>query len=547
MSLNVDEILHPEKHRRSDLNRSAGNENDEPDYKRVRLNEDQESLLRAADELEIEVLDERNVKKMLSTFEKRVLKNQEMRTKFSDQPEKFMDSEVELNVAVQELHALATVPQFYNQLNDGSMIQQFLYLLNHDNTDISCAVVHLLQELTDIDTLTENEEAAETMADILIEGQLLGALVKNLERLDELNNKDEADGVYNTLAVVENIFEFKADQLPSHLIRNGFLTWLLKRLKAKLPFDSNTMYCSEILSVLLQNSDLCKKSIGQDFEGVDTLLQLLASYKRHNPQNSDEIEHMENLFNCLCACLMEKSNLSKFLDGEGLQLMNLMLREKKMSRQSALKVLNYAMTGKASKPNCDKFADILGLRTLFPLFMKTPSKHKRKGHTAEEHEEHVTGIVCSLLRYCSPAQRQRVLSKFTEGDCEKVERVMELHFKYLDKVTRFDAEIEKRLKLKRQQQREEEEEDEDEEEEIYLKRLDAGLFTLQQIDLIVAEICGSAGSVPAIKERVQKILSMKNSSAKVIRNILNIYLKNLSDDPDSNEDKVHINSLLAKL
>ena len=35
---------------------------------------------------------------------------------------------------------------------------------------------------------------------------------------------------------------------------------------------------------------------------------------------------MENLFNCLCSCLMTGQNRSKFLKGEGLQLMNLMLR-----------------------------------------------------------------------------------------------------------------------------------------------------------------------------------------------------------------------------
>lgn len=35
---------------------------------------------------------------------------------------------------------------------------------------------------------------------------------------------------------------------------------------------------------------------------------------------------MENLFNSLCASLIEKQNRDKFLKGEGLQLMNLMLR-----------------------------------------------------------------------------------------------------------------------------------------------------------------------------------------------------------------------------
>lgn len=35
---------------------------------------------------------------------------------------------------------------------------------------------------------------------------------------------------------------------------------------------------------------------------------------------------MENLFDALCSCLMLSSNRERFLKGEGLQLMNLMLR-----------------------------------------------------------------------------------------------------------------------------------------------------------------------------------------------------------------------------
>jgi beta-catenin-like protein 1 len=57
-----------------------------------------------------------------------------------------------------------------------------------------------------------------------------------------------------------------------------------------------------------------------------------------------------------------------------------------MSRNGALKVLNHALSGEAGKDNCAKFVDILGLRTIFPLFMKTPHKLKRKGMSAEEYE-----------------------------------------------------------------------------------------------------------------------------------------------------------------
>lgn len=57
-----------------------------------------------------------------------------------------------------------------------------------------------------------------------------------------------------------------------------------------------------------------------------------------------------------------------------------------MSRTSALKVLDHAMIGPEGSDNCHKFVDILGLRTVFPLFMKTPKKMKKAGASDKEHE-----------------------------------------------------------------------------------------------------------------------------------------------------------------
>lgn len=64
-------------------------------------------------------------------------------------------------------------------------------------------------------------------------------------------------------------------------------------------------------------------------------------------------------------------------------------REKKISRSSALKVLDHAMIGPEGTDNCHKFVDILGLRTIFPLFMKSPRKIKKVGTTEKEHEGRV--------------------------------------------------------------------------------------------------------------------------------------------------------------
>ncbi len=57
-----------------------------------------------------------------------------------------------------------------------------------------------------------------------------------------------------------------------------------------------------------------------------------------------------------------------------------------MSRLSAIKVLDHAMAGAEGADNCNKFVDILGLRSMFPLFMMTPKKLKKGGPKPEETE-----------------------------------------------------------------------------------------------------------------------------------------------------------------
>jgi beta-catenin-like protein 1 len=110
------------------------------------------------DEPEGVQLDESSLKRMVSVLEKRIAKNQEMRIKFPDQPEKFMESEVELHESIQELHALPTMPELYPLSVDLSLPSILLGLLAHENADVSCAILDLLQEVTEVDTLQEDEE-----------------------------------------------------------------------------------------------------------------------------------------------------------------------------------------------------------------------------------------------------------------------------------------------------------------------------------------------------------------------------------------------------
>lgn len=76
------------------------------------------------------------------------------------------------------------------------------------------------------------------------------------------------------LAIFENLIEFIPEKV-AEIGKQGLLTWLLKRLKAKIPFDQNKLYASEILSILLQQSQENRELFGEA-DGVDIILQQLA-------------------------------------------------------------------------------------------------------------------------------------------------------------------------------------------------------------------------------------------------------------------------------
>lgn len=124
------------------------------------------------------------------------------------------------------------------------------------------------------------------------------------------------------------------------------------------------------------------------------------------------------------------------------------------------------------------------------------------------------------------------MAKFVEEEHVKVDRLIELHFRYLELVRRFS--IEHPIKP---------DADDDEKDAYYMDKLDAGLFTLQLIDLIIADIC--VNGRPSIRSKVVKLLSMKAGDFVAIKNVLNEYIDNLG--PSAVEEKRRLTSLIDKL
>ncbi|XVE72027.1 hypothetical protein DITRI_Ditri11bG0005800 [Diplodiscus trichospermus] len=438
------------------------------------------SLLEAVEKSQnaVEVLDLRTLKKLVLSFERRLKENIEARLKYPDQPERFADSEVELHEELEKLKILAGAPELYPELVNLNAIPSILNLLSHENTDIAIDVVHLLEDLTDEDVLEDNDEPARVLVDSLIENNVLELLVQNLQRLSD-KDPDEMSAVYNTLASIENMIEVKPAVAELVCERTKLLRWLLGKIKVR-EFDSNKQYASEILAILLQNSTANQKRLGQ-MNGVDVVLQAVAMYKSKDPKTSDEEEMLENLFDCLCCLLMPMENKERFVKAEGVELMIIIMKQKKSAYSSAVRALDFSMTN--YPPACERFVDVLGLKTAFAAFMGKASipvsKKNKKERYQEELEERLVSLIASLFGgILRGSRRERLLSKFVENECEKIDRLMELYIRYSDRVKAETQRLEQ-LEL---------DDLEMDEEEKYNRKLESGLYTLQLIAVILGHL-----------------------------------------------------------
>jgi beta-catenin-like protein 1 len=426
----------------------------------------------AADgELADEAIDNAWLRRTALSFEKKISKNAEMRAKYDGQPQKFMTSEADLDAEIKGLSILAEHAELYPEFAKLGCVGSLVGLLSHENTDIAIAAIQLLGELTDEDVNAE-EEQWKTLVDELIKNDVVSLLVQNLDRLDEERDEDR-EGVYHILEVLENLLQ-DSKNLESQA---DLITWLRTRIKARIGskrVSQNQQYAAEILAMLLQTTGPGNREAFVKSEGVDTLLELLSLYRKVDPEkDSDEEEWAENLFDCLTCLVDFSSGATAFLAGEGVELALIMLREGKMSKVRSLRILDHGMSGEAAEAVCEKFVEAAGLKTVFGMFMKRQDK---------ETTEHLIGIFASLLRYqpANSSGRIRTLAKFVEKEYEKIGKLVQLRKEYAGKVLLVNDQIEKeRLDLSK-------EERDNLADQWLSMQLDAGLFPLQTLDVILS-------------------------------------------------------------
>ncbi|KAL3422535.1 hypothetical protein PVAG01_06691 [Phlyctema vagabunda] len=456
------------------------------------------------------------LRKVALNFEKRITKNSELRAKFEGDPQKFMGSEADLDADVKALSILAEHAELYGEFARLGCVASLVSLLAHENTDIAIDAVEIMSELTDEDVEVEEDQWNE-LVDAMMQADLLDLLISNFSRFNEANDSDRS-GVYHALSLLENLASRQeiAEKIGQD---TEVLKWLLERSRKKeSPVSQNKQYAAEVLAILLQSSTLNREKVCS-LDGVDTLLQLLAAYRKRDPvKGSEEEEFVENVFDSLTCLADIPTGKSKFLEAEGIELCLIMLKEGKMSKSRALRLLDHAMGSSAEV--CSQVVEAAGLKVIFGMFMKKQDASST---------EHLLGIFASLLRLlpADSAARIRTLAKFVEKEYEKLEKLVRVRREYKARVGVVDAEI------RREQAGMGAEEKEEMVDEWLSRRLDAGLFCLQTADVVIAWCV--AEDVGAEK-KVRSLLADRDEGLEVLKESIQEQLDTMTGDSEEEKE-----------
>ena len=515
------------------------------------------------------VLDEKALRKLVLAFERRYAANQAARMKHPDAPEKFVDSEVDLDESLRALSALAGYPELYPEFVRLNAVPSILGLLAHDNSDVAAHALELLHELTDADSVESHEEGGVALARSFARESGYELLLQSLERFAkrERDVPEDAAAVHHALGVVENLLEIEPEQAAELAsARDGALPrWILRRAtkvsKGKLKNDADDAddvraYAAEVLAILAQTGgEGVKQLLGGD-GGIEAVLTCLAPFKSRDPADEAEEEWLENVFDALCALLSSPANRDAFLECEGTELMLLVLRSKKIAkhasvaRVAAIKTLDFALTN--SPRACARFVEALGLKTAFAAFMGKGVAASK--NSSRETEERAVSVIASLFANLEPESdlHDRLCAKFVEDDHAKIDRLVELFFAYAARVENVQA----------AQRRSTapggilEGADED---ELYVERLGGGLYTLE----LLACILGAAFATKHAGIRERTLLQMELMSAgagdgdgdgdarearllRPVRDVLETHAENIGD-ADGEEEQMRRRMRVVKL
>eukprot|EP01084_Bolivina_argentea_P153922 268360_1 len=520
-------------------------------------NENEFDLLDLVDEAEeIEALDVNTLQKTMKTLKEAIKKNEQQRSKFSNTPIKFRDSEIALNDVIQELSLkLPESPHLYRDFVLFKGCDYLLTLLMHENIDIVSTIIGFIKELTEADNYIESQSAIIFIV-TFIQQKGIQILVQNLERLHDANiitksdnncegkdnddeEEDDSQTIFAVLSILENISEIDMDFCVDIVKQCKLFRMLLNGMrKERKKFDEIQLYLSELLCIYLQPMD-DDMTIYEEFakiKGCDKILDLLQyKYQCFDPILSEEKEYVCNLCDALSSSLASTVNQNKFNQSpNSMKILIILIKQKNYLKQGCLQALSFAVTN--HQKNCIKLIENNGIKTIFWAFMnrKKIKKKYKKDHNIDKIEEYLCCIMVHLFCNLCDINLLRLINKFKEKDYEKIERLIELHAKYMTKLEDND--------IKEKNQRIKNDIEKETFAERYARRLDNGLYILQMIDMTIAFIYTfTKQNNNEIKQRIIQVLNQCDMDIDQVKIILKEYynvthVKHENDNNNNNNN-----------
>ncbi|CAH0554950.1 unnamed protein product [Brassicogethes aeneus] len=379
-------------------------------------------------------------------------------------------------------------PEYYD-LVSCLTIQNLSSLISNNSIKIVLIIVDVLKKISTMDVL---EDFVFEIVEMLLEEDIILKLIAVSNRLN-IDDKEESKAVYDIFTIIGSFAQLGSEIVDETTIHR-FMTFLLTNLNMKKYYSRKTLYASEFLNILLQDSER-NRYMFRKINGMVSLLKQMEYYKKFVPETSQEEELMNHMFSSLCSCLVSGPLRCSFLKLNGVELM-ISLLEKEKIFGVVLKVLTYAFYGPNGEDSCNRFVDKEGLKNIFPS----------KKIECAEYEKQLTSIAVSLLRNCGGKEKGKILEVFKADGYREIKNLLELHSKYFTRVNLAEQKYH-----------------ECSYNEAFFMGIECGLNTLQFVDYILV-------NSSLMDDKIKQLVKLFFQDKDELNLILLDYAQNLPDD-----------------
>jgi beta-catenin-like protein 1 len=415
-----------------------------------------------------EVYNDTTARKLLAKLAKARRANTTARQKHAGDPAKFFETEEQLDESIKALSVLSQLDS-YRELTESGMV--LVSLFQHENADIVDEAVKILGELTD-DDVAADPDSVERFIQALLRCGLVDAIAGYLGLIEE-EQRTDSEQAQSVLSLIENLCLYEEASIA--LVKSQVVvSWLVRRITGVM--NATKQASAELMAALLLSIENPTDRDALKYEHIDSLL-VQVSRGLDSKVDGDIQSTIDDILDSLRLAVENAKQCEMFLDAEGVELMILLLSNKKNSER-AIALLDTIARGELGGPVAMRLVQKGGLKPLFHVF------GKKKGAILNG----VVGIFSGMLRWLdleSP-ERVRLVAKFVEKDFDKLSKLVAFRGSVGEKIRLVSETIAQERKVFEAQDEIDPEERLVRETDWDATLADAGIETLRNIDSVLA-------------------------------------------------------------